>query len=37
LIHGYRGLDLEVMVWTVREDFPPLIAELERLLADGAA
>ena len=35
LIHAYRGLDLSVLVSTVREDFPPLIAELERLLGDG--
>jgi uncharacterized protein with HEPN domain len=36
LVHAYRGLDLEVMVSTVREDFPPLIAELERVLGDSA-
>ncbi len=35
LIHGYRGVDPTVMAATVRVDFPPLIDELERLLAEG--
>jgi uncharacterized protein with HEPN domain len=36
LIHAYRGLDLGILVSTIREDFPPLIAELERLLGEGS-
>jgi uncharacterized protein with HEPN domain len=36
LIHAYKGLDPAVMVSTVNEDFPPLIAELERVLGDGS-
>jgi uncharacterized protein with HEPN domain len=35
LIHVYCGLDLDVMIATVREDFPPLIEELERLLGES--
>ena len=37
LIHGYRSLDLiEFVLETVRGDFPPLIAEIERILNTGA-
>lgn len=33
LVHGYRRIDPKVIYKTVREDFPGLIAELERLLS----
>jgi uncharacterized protein with HEPN domain len=36
LIHHYRGLDLDVMISTVREDFPSLIEERERILGESA-
>ncbi len=32
LIHAYRQIDLGIVTATVREDFPVLIADLERLL-----
>ena len=32
LIHGYDQVDLDVLWDTVEDDFPPLIAELERIL-----
>ena len=32
LIHGYRTVDAETVFETVRANFPPLIAELERIL-----
>lgn len=32
LIHGYRRIRTAALVDTVRKDFPPLIAELERIL-----
>ncbi len=32
LIHGYDRVDVHILVDTVRRDFPPLIAEIERLL-----
>ncbi|HUZ12833.1 MAG TPA: HepT-like ribonuclease domain-containing protein [Caulobacteraceae bacterium] len=32
LIHAYRGIDPQIMISTVREDFPALIAALERVL-----
>ncbi len=35
LIHGYRGVDLAILTDTVRHDFPPLIAEIDRILAEG--
>jgi len=35
LIHGYRRLDPAIIFKTVRDDFPGLIAELERLLKEG--
>ncbi len=37
LIHAYRGIDYDVLVSTVREDLPPLIAELERLLGEAGS
>ena len=37
LIHGYRGLDLGVMVETVRDHFPPLIEQLKTALGDSSA
>lgn len=36
LIHGYRSIRVDVIVSTVREDLPPLIAALERALEDDA-
>ena len=32
LIHGYRTVLARVVYETIRDDFPPLIAELERIL-----
>jgi len=32
LIHGYDQVDLSVLWDTVKEDLPPLIAELEKIL-----
>ena len=32
LIHGYRGLDLDLIVQTVRSHFPSLIVELTTIL-----
>ncbi|MGE0184442.1 MAG: DUF86 domain-containing protein [Hyphomonadaceae bacterium] len=32
LIHGYREIRTADLVDTIRNDFPPLIAELERIL-----
>lgn len=34
LIHGYHQLDLALVVKTVREDLPPLVARLEAILGD---
>lgn len=36
LIHGYDRIDVDILVDTVRRDFPPLIAEIERILNTGA-
>lgn len=36
LIHNYGRIDLGILVDTVRNHIPPLIAELERILNDGA-
>lgn len=36
LIHSYRRVRTAELVETVRNDFPPLIAELERILNDRA-
>ncbi len=35
LIHGYQTLRPDIMFETVNGDFPPLIAELERILNEG--
>lgn len=32
LIHGYDTVDVDIVVDTVRNNFPPLIAEVDRLL-----
>jgi len=32
LIHGYFDIDLDIVWSTVRQELPPLIAELERIL-----
>lgn len=37
LIHGYRTLQPKFVFETVRDDFPPLIAEIERLLQNNGA
>lgn len=37
LIHGYGGLDLALLVETVRVSLPPLVAELSEILGDRAA
>ncbi len=34
LIHDYRGLDLSLIVETVRDHFPPLVIQLENALRD---
>jgi uncharacterized protein with HEPN domain len=34
LVHAYRQIDLTIVVMSVREDFPPLIADIERLLGE---
>ena len=36
LVHGYRARQAVVLVDTVREDFPPLIARLRAVLNEGA-
>jgi uncharacterized protein with HEPN domain len=36
LVHGYRRLDARIIFATVRDRFPALIAELERILNKGA-
>jgi len=36
LVHGYDVIDLDVLWDTVVSDLPPLIAKLERILADQA-
>lgn len=33
LIHGYDAIDLEIVWQTVHVDLPPLVADLERILA----
>lgn len=33
LIHGYDSVDLDVLWNTIEEDLPPLVAELEKVLA----
>jgi uncharacterized protein with HEPN domain len=34
LIHGYAGINLKRVWDTVHDDLPPLIATVERMLAD---
>lgn len=34
LVHDYGKVSLQILVDTVRNDFPPLIAELERFLRE---
>jgi len=34
LIHGYAVVDLKRVVAVVRDDLPPLVAELDRLLGE---
>lgn len=34
LVHDYPDIDTVVLVDTIRKDLPPLIAELDRLLAE---
>ncbi|MEQ7155592.1 HepT-like ribonuclease domain-containing protein [Brevundimonas aurifodinae] len=35
LVHDYGKVSLQILVDTVRNDFPPLIADLERLLGEN--
>jgi len=35
LIHGYDAVDLNILWDIVQDDLPPLIAELERILAEN--
>lgn len=35
LVHGYRATQSKTIFETVRDDFPGLVAELERLLKEG--
>lgn len=37
IVHGYRQVRLDIVVDTVRNDFPPLITALDRLLAEGTS
>jgi len=37
LVHGYDRVDLDVLWDTIEEDLPPLIAELERVVAKTTA
>jgi uncharacterized protein with HEPN domain len=34
LVHGYDSVDLDVLWDTIEDDFPPLIAELKRILGE---
>jgi uncharacterized protein with HEPN domain len=36
IVHGYRIVLLPVVLSTIRNDFPPLIADIDRILAEGA-
>ena len=36
LVHGYDRIDYDVVWDTIIEDFPPLIAALERMLSDDS-
>jgi uncharacterized protein with HEPN domain len=35
MVHGYDVIDYEVVWHTITQDFPPLVAALERALAGG--
>ena len=35
LVHGYRKIDPAIIHETVRDEFPALVTELERLLNEG--
>ena len=37
LIHGYFDINLDIVWTTVRDELPPLIAELERILSASQA
>ncbi len=37
IVHGYDRVDLDVLWDTVTDDFPPLIAELEKILSPESA
>ena len=37
LAHGYRTLRADILFLTVRDDLPPLIAELERILNESTS
>ena len=34
LIHGYYDIDLDIVWRTIKEDVPPLITELEKIIVD---
>jgi len=36
LVHGYNSVDLDVLWDTIEDDLPPLVAELEKILGEGA-
>ena len=36
LIHGYFEVDLDIVWETVTKDLPPLVAQLEAIVAEGA-
>jgi uncharacterized protein with HEPN domain len=36
LVHGYDRVDLDVLWDTIEDDLPPLIAELEKILAKAS-
>jgi uncharacterized protein with HEPN domain len=35
LVHGYDAVDLDILWDIIKIDFPPLIKELQRILANG--
>ena len=35
MVHGYDVIDFEVVWNTITQDFPPLVAALERALTEG--
>lgn len=36
LVHAYRTVLLPIVLQTIRQDFPVLIADIDRILAEGA-